>query len=80
MGEYERESTCVISVCLGPVVYHYMRNLENSLKKAGFKGQLLIMQANQYAQSVEAVLRKPAYVMGSGPAAARGPESEDVRN
>ncbi len=70
MGEYERESTCVISVCLGPVVYRYMRNLENSLKKAGFKGQLLIIQANQYAQSVEAVLRKPAYVMGSGPAAA----------
>lgn len=70
MGEYERESTCVISVCLGPVVYRYMHNLEGALKNVGFKGQLLIIQANQYAQSVEAVLRKPAYMMGSGPAAA----------
>jgi N-methylhydantoinase A len=70
MGEYERESTCVMCACLGPVVDDYMRNLEDSLKKAGFIGQLLIIQANQYAQSVEAVLRKPAYIMGSGPAAA----------
>jgi N-methylhydantoinase A len=70
MGEYERESTCVMCACLGPVVGNYMRNLEDSLKKAGFDGELLIMQANQYVQSVEAVLRKPAYVMGSGPAAA----------
>ncbi len=70
MGEYERESTCVMCACLGPVVDFYMRNLEESLKKSGFKGQLLIIQANQYVQSVEAVLRKPAYVLGSGPAAA----------
>jgi N-methylhydantoinase A len=70
MGEYERESTCVMCACLGPVVHDYMRNLETSLKKEGFKGQLLIIQANQYVQSVEAVLRKPAYVLGSGPAAA----------
>jgi len=70
MGEYERESTCVICACLGPIVNDYMRSLESSLKAAGFQGQLHIIQANQYAQSVEAVLRKPAYLMGSGPAAA----------
>ena len=70
MGEYERESTCVLCACLGPVVDLYMRNLEHSLKASGFQGQLLVIQANQYAQSVEAVLRKPAYVLGSGPAAA----------
>jgi len=70
MGEYERESTCVISVCLGPVVYRYMRDFEGALQDAGFKGQLLIIQANQYAQSVAALMRKPAYMMGSGPAAA----------
>jgi N-methylhydantoinase A len=70
MGEYERESTCVICACLGPIVNNYMRSLESSLKEAGFQGQLHIIQANQYAQSVEAVSRKPAYLMGSGPAAA----------
>ncbi len=70
MGEYERESTCVISACVGPVVKRYMSSLEKRLAAAGFKGQLLIMQANQYTQSVAAVTRKPAYLMGSGPAAA----------
>ena len=70
MGEYERESTCVISACIGPVVSRYMTSLGERLREAGFKGQLLIMQANQFTQSVSAVMKKPVYLMGSGPAAA----------
>ena len=70
MGEYERESTCVISACVGPVVSRYMTNFEKRLREAGFKGQLLIMQANQFTQSVSAIMRKPVYLLGSGPAAA----------
>ncbi len=70
MGEYARESTCIISACVGPVVSRYMTNLELKLKKAGFKGQLLIMQANQMAQSVPALKKTPVYLVGSGPAAA----------
>jgi N-methylhydantoinase A len=70
IGEYERTSTCVINACLGPVVRKYLTNLESKLKASGFRGQLLIMQSNQYAQSVSAVIRKPAYLVGSGPASA----------
>lgn len=70
IGEYERTSTCIINACLGPVVRNYLQRLEANLKDSGFNGQLLIMQANQYAQSVSAVIRKPAYLMGSGPASA----------
>lgn len=70
IGEYERTSTCIINACLGPVIRTYLQQLETKLKDFGFKGQLLIMQANQYAQSVSAVIRKPAYLMGSGPASA----------
>ena len=70
IGEYERTSTCIINACLGPVIRRYLTRLESKLKASGFHGQLLIMQANQYAQSVSAVIRKPAYLMGSGPAAA----------
>jgi N-methylhydantoinase A len=70
MGEYERASTCVISASVGPVVTKYMTSLELNLKKAGFKGQLLIMQANQFTQSVAALIRKPVFLIGSGPAAA----------
>jgi N-methylhydantoinase A len=67
--EYERESTCVISATLGPIVIKYLSNLESKLGKLGFAGQLLIIQANQYVQSVSAIVRKPVYLTGSGPAA-----------
>jgi len=70
MGEYARASTCVVSACVGPVVKEYLTNLDNKLRKAGFKGQLLIMQVNQMAQSVPELIKKPVYLLGSGPAAA----------
>jgi N-methylhydantoinase A len=70
MGEYARESTCILSASVGPIVASYMTRLESRLTGAGFKGQLLIIQANQFVQSVPAILRKPVYLIGSGPSAA----------
>jgi N-methylhydantoinase A len=70
MGEYARESTCVVSACIGPVVQRYLTNLDGKLRNAGFKGQLLIMQVNQLAQSIPELIKKPVYLLGSGPAAA----------
>jgi N-methylhydantoinase A len=70
MGEYLRESTCVVSACVGPVVSKYLTNLEKKLLDNGFKGQLLIMQTNQFTQSAASIKRKPVYLIGSGPAAA----------
>jgi N-methylhydantoinase A len=69
MGEYERESTCVINASVGPIVKKYLTTLEAKLKDSGFKNQLLIVQANQYVQSVAAIIEKPVYLTGSGPAA-----------
>lgn len=69
MGEYERESTCVISASVGPIVSKYLYSLDSKLRKFGYEGQLLIVQANQYVQSVSSITRKPAYLTGSGPAA-----------
>ena len=70
MGEYERFSTAVVSACVGPVVSRYTTALEKGMKEHGFKGQLFIIQANQLAQSVAALKRKPVYLIGSGPSAA----------
>jgi len=69
MGEYSRESTCILSASVGPIVSRYMTSLEDKLRMGGFKGQLLIIQANQFVQSVSAILRKPVYLVGSGPSA-----------
>lgn len=70
MGEYERQSTCVISAAVGPVVTEYIKGLDRRLRDEGFTGQLLVMQANQLMQSVAAVIAKPVYLIVSGPAAA----------
>ncbi len=69
MGEYERESTCVINASVGPIVKDYLTKLESTLREAGFENQLLIVQANQFVQSVESVIAKPVFLTGSGPAA-----------
>jgi N-methylhydantoinase A len=69
MGEYERESTCVINASVGPIVEKYLTGLEKKLREAGFENQLLIVQANQFVQSVPAIVAKPVYLTGSGPAA-----------
>ena len=69
MGEYERESTCVINASVGPIVKNYLTTLETKLRAAGFQNQLLIVQANQFVQSVAAIVAKPVYLTGSGPAA-----------
>ncbi len=69
MGEYERFSTCVISACLGPIVEKYLTALESRLKDLGFTGQLLIVQSNQFVQSVPSIINKPVYLSNSGPSA-----------
>ena len=69
MGEYKRFSTTVISACLGPIVKKYLTSLEAELKRLGFAGQLLIVQCNQYLQSVPAIIDKPVYLNNSGPSA-----------
>ncbi len=69
MGEYERENTCVINASVGPIVKKYLTTLEAKLKDHGFTNQLLVVQANQFVQSVSAIIDKPVYLTGSGPAA-----------
>lgn len=69
MGEYERESTCVINASVGPIVKNYLSTLEAKLRESGFEKQLLIVQANQFVQSASAIVAKPVYLTGSGPAA-----------
>lgn len=69
MGEYERFSTCVISASIGPIVEKYLTALEENLKSLGFAGQLLIVQSNQYVQSVPSIINKPVYLSNSGPSA-----------
>lgn len=67
--EYERTSTTVINAYLGPVVAEYVQSLLQSLRRVGIQAPLQIMQSSGGIMSSSGVLRKPATIVESGPAA-----------
>ncbi len=67
--EYERTSTTVINAYVGPVVRSYLGALAGKLKGLGIAAPLTVMQSNGGVMTAEAAVRKPAYIVESGPAA-----------
>ena len=65
--EYERISTTVVNAYIGPKVSGYVGNLEGSLRKHGFAGELSIMQSNGGVMSPEVAVKRPVMMMESGP-------------
>jgi N-methylhydantoinase A len=68
--EYERFSTTVVSATIGPIASRYLNRLGNELKQHGFKGSLLMVQANGLVESPQESVRRAVYLLGSGPSAA----------
>ncbi len=68
--EFERFSTTVISAYIGPIISNYLNKLATSLRKNGFIGSLMMMQANALVQTVEHCVDRAVYLLDSGPAAA----------
>ncbi len=69
MREYERTSTTVVNAFLGPLMQNYLASLKSRLESVGIRGRLSIMQSNGSQMGVSAAIRKPAYLVESGPAA-----------
>ena len=67
--EYERTSTTVINAYVGPVVRSYLGALAGKLKGLGITAPLTVMQSNGGVMTADAAVRKPAYIVESGPAA-----------
>jgi N-methylhydantoinase A len=66
--EYERVSTTIVNAYVGPLVRHYLANLERRLKEAGFKGNLFIILSHGGMAPVEEASRLAAGTVLSGPA------------
>jgi N-methylhydantoinase A len=66
--EYERVSTTVVNAYVGPLVRHYLANLEQGLAEAGFKGSLFIILSHGGMAPVEEASRLAAGTVLSGPA------------
>ena len=66
--EYERVSTTIVNAYVRPLVRHYLANLEQRLKEAGFKGTLFIILSHGGMAPVEEASRLAAGTVLSGPA------------
>ena len=51
--EFERVSTTIVNAFVGPQIQRYLKSLAARLGKAGFGGELYVMQSNGGVQSVE---------------------------
>jgi len=68
--EFERFNTTVVGSYVGPAVAHYLTSLEKVLQDSGFKGTFLMMLANGLVQNIAECIRRPVFLLHSGPAAA----------
>jgi N-methylhydantoinase A len=67
--EYERTSTTVVNAYLLPVMRQYLANLADGLRRIGVEAPLLVVASNGGVAGAMAVAERPAFAVGSGPAA-----------
>lgn len=67
--EYERFSTTIVNAYLSPLLRSYVGRMDTELKKAGFRGQLYIMQSNGGSVSPQLAAESGCAALLSGPAA-----------
>ncbi len=66
--EFDRTSTTVVNAYVAPRVTAYLESLVTRLKEAGYKNQLMVMQASGGVMTVEYIAGSPIRVLASGPA------------
>ena len=66
--EYDRTSTTVVNAYVAPRVTSYLERLVTSVKTAGYKNQLMVMQASGGVMTREYIAGSPVRVLASGPA------------
>jgi N-methylhydantoinase A len=67
--EYERTSTTVINAYLGPILRGYFASLRKHLDALGIQAPVDIMKSDGGVMSMRMAVKKPAYLVESGPAA-----------
>jgi N-methylhydantoinase A len=69
LREYERLSTVCANAYVQPLIAGYLERLEQTLSRAGFAGQLLLMTSGGGVIGIHAAQRFPIRLVESGPAA-----------
>lgn len=68
--EYRRASATAIDASLKPLMQRHLRGLESDLRDAGYTGKILVSITSGGCTSIDEVVAKPIYTIGSGPAMA----------
>lgn len=68
--EYRRASATAIDASLKPLMQSHLRGLEQDMREAGYAGEILVSTTAGGCNHVEALVQKPIYTIGSGPAMA----------
>jgi len=68
--EYRRASATAIDASLKPLMQSHLRGLEQDLRDTGYSGEILVSTTAGGCNHVEALVEKPIYTIGSGPAMA----------
>lgn len=66
--EFERVSTTLVNAYVAPRIARYVGSLEEQLRAAGYRGQLLIMQSTGGVMPPSYVARRAVTLLASGPA------------
>lgn len=66
--EYDRTSTTVVNAYVGPRVTSYLERLVSRVREAGYRNQLMVMQASGGVMTREYIDGSPIRVLASGPA------------
>ncbi len=65
--EYERTSTAVLNAYVGPSTAHYLARFGDSLRQAGFSGNLYLMGSNGGVLTEDETRVRPLLLVESGP-------------
>ncbi len=66
--EYHRMACVALNAMIQPIVTDYLEKLQNSLAERGFKGDPLIVISSGGVVPVAEVMKKPVFMLFSGPA------------
>lgn len=68
--EYRRASATAIDASLKPLMQAHLKALEQDLRDAGYKGEVLVSTISGGCSDIKTMIEKPIYTIGSGPAMA----------
>lgn len=70
LREYRRASATAIDASLKPLMQQHLRDIQTDLRTAGYDGQMLVATSFGGVMHVDDVVRRPIFLVRSGPALA----------